>query len=225
MKISPPVEPGPADGRGGGRPGILSPRPGCGIDSAVTTPPTNYPIRMYGDPVLREEGRPVACVDEEMRQLARDMIHSMYTAQGIGLAAQQIGETRMICVVDVPPEADLDEDGERANPDVPMPMVLINPELTGHSDEQDTAEEGCLSFPEFGIQVTRSSEVDVTYLDAEGREQAHHLKGLIARAVQHEIDHLHGILFIDHASHVKKIALKGRLKRLRRDTEQRLGLA
>jgi len=181
-----------------------------------------YEIRKYGDPVLRESGFDITEVDETIRALADDMLETMYAARGIGLAAQQVGETGRICVIDIPPESDLGPEGERENPGVGMPLVLINPRTTQVSEDRSSADEGCLSFPEITVSVTRPEEADVEFLDRSGEVVRLHVRGLLARAVQHEMDHLEGILFIDHASPVKKIALKGRLKRMRRETEEQL---
>ena len=184
-----------------------------------------YEIRQYGDPVLREQGRPIESVDEEVRTLSRNMLETMYSEQGIGLAAQQIGETRTICVVDVPADADVDRAGQRLNPEIVMPIILINPEITQTSDEASSREEGCLSFPEVCGSVTRPDGVTVKYLDEHGARHEMAVTGLVARAIQHEIDHLNGILFIDHMSTVKRLALKGRLRRMRDETREQLGLA
>jgi peptide deformylase len=183
------------------------------------------PIHNYGDPVLRQKAEPIEDVNDEVRALAEDMIQTMHAARGVGLAAQQIGRTIAICIVEVPEELDVDDDGERLNPQVAMPLILVNPKITFYSRETESGEEGCLSFPEIVGPIPRSLEVDVSCLDEHGAARELHLKGFAARVVQHEVDHLNGVLFIDRMSAVKRITLKGRLKRMRKETEQRLGLA
>lgn len=147
------------------------------------------------------------------------MLETMYAEEGVGLAAEQVGRTESVCVVDVPAAADKDEKGERLNPDVPMPLVLINPKIVEASDETATAEEGCLSFPGIYAPIARPAGVRVRFLDRDGKQREYPLKGLVGRAVQHEMDHLAGVLIVDRMSPVKKIALSGRLKRLRKDTQ------
>ncbi len=182
-------------------------------------------LRFYGDPVLRQKAAPVAAVDDRLRKLADDMIETMHAEEGIGLAAQQVGETVALCVVDVPASGDTDEDGARLNPDTAMPMVLFNPQIVESSDDTEVYEEGCLSFPEIRVPVTRPSEVVVRWTDRDGAKREQRLCGLVARCVQHEMDHLAGVLICDRMSAVKKISLSGKLKRMKRETEQALGIA
>jgi len=183
-----------------------------------------YGIHTYGDNVLREKATPVSEVDDEMRTLAGDMIRTMRAENGVGLAAEQVGRTEAICVVDIPAEYDTDEHGARLNPDAKMPLVLINPVITDTSEETAFAEEGCLSFPGIYASVERFVEVTVNYLDTDGKEQSLHLKRFVARAVQHELDHLNGVLLVDRMSHIKKIALSGQLKRMKKETREKLGM-
>ena len=182
-------------------------------------------LRFFGDPVLREPARPVEHFDGALRRLADDMVAIMHAEDGIGLAAQQIGETLSICVVDVPPRADVDEDGRRLHPDLAMPLALCNPRILRASPETVTCEEGCLSFPEIQARVDRPAEIDIAFQDTNGNPRRLPLRGLVARAVQHEMDHLAGVLLIDHMSAVKKAAVSGRLKRLRRNTREALAAA
>jgi len=114
---------------------------------------------------------------------------------------------------------DVDEDEERLNPDIDMPMVLVNPEITGFTKETDVYEEGCLSFPGINGKVTRPIGIKVTFQDPSGEEHTLEPIGLLARVIQHEIDHLNGVLFIDHMSAAKRFALKGKLKKMRAETE------
>lgn len=182
-------------------------------------------VRSYGDPVLRECGREVEAFDQELRDLAADMIETMNAEQGVGLAAQQIGLARMLCVVHVPEEHDTNEEGVRDNPDLPMPLVLANPVITSRSEEIWSLEEGCLSFPGITGPVPRPWSISFAYHDLEGCRHEAEARGFVARVIQHEVDHLNGVLFIDHMSAVKRVALAGRLKRMKRETREHLGRA
>lgn len=144
-------------------------------------------IRVLGDPVLRAVTTPVADVTDELRQLIDDMFDTMHAAQGIGLAAPQVGRLERIAIVDVEHR----------------PLVLVNPEIVADRGS-DRAEEGCLSIPDIYGDVTRPAQVTVRALDREGRPFELEATGLLARAIQHEIDHLHGKLFIDYLSFLKR---------------------
>ena len=145
------------------------------------------------DPQLRLVSRPVAAVDKAARQLADDMLETMYDAPGIGLAAIQIGVPERLVVIDL------------AKKDQPRdPMVFINPEIVSASEEINVYEEGCLSIPEYYEEVTRPASVKVRYLDLAGKTQEIDADGLLATCLQHEIDHLDGKLFIDHLSKLKR---------------------
>ena len=176
-------------------------------------------IRKFGDPALREKARPIEAVTDDIRQLADDMLKAMYADKGIGLAAEQVGRTEHMCVIDIPEVGDLDTDGLRLNHDVEMPLVLINAKIIEFSDDIEVQEEGCLSFPGIYTPVSRPTEVTVRYMDRDGNQQEIHTKALLARAIQHELDHLNGVLLVDSMSTVKKIALSGRLKRLKKETQ------
>lgn len=177
----------------------------------------------YGNPILSEKSTVIEKIDDEIRKLANDMKETMYDQNGLGLAAQQVGRTERICIVDIPPEMNEDEQGNRLNPDVDMPMILLNPKMTEASSQTSGREEGCLSFPEIYGNVTRPAEIVLSYMTLEGKQvDGLALKGMVARAVQHELDHLKGVVFIEHLSYVKKMALKGKLKRLKRDTLEKL---
>lgn len=173
--------------------------------------------------MLREKSRPVAAVDKEIRTLAADMIETMREAEGVGLAAQQIGETRSICVIAVPPDHDRDGNGGPLHPHLVMPLVLLNPTITELSRKTEGREEGCLSFPDIRGSIPRSVEITVSFTDLEGRARVEQLRGFVARVVQHEVDHLNGVLFIDRMSPAKKFALKRRLAALKSATEERAG--
>ncbi len=181
-------------------------------------------IRKYGDPVLREKSHAIAHVDAGIRALATDMIETMKSAEGVGLAAQQIGETRAICVIGLPPDLDQNEAGERLHPHLEMPMVLINPHVTETSKQTGVHEEGCLSFPNIRANITRPVEITIKFTGLDGKNRTEKLRDFAARAVQHEVDHLNGILFIDKMSPAKKFALKRKISTLRAETEEELGI-
>ena len=163
------------------------------------------PICIYGNPALRKISKRVEAVTDQIRALADRMLGIMYAAEGIGLAAEQIGQTESVFVLDIPPQADQDEQGRPNNPVAQMPLVFINPEIIGSSEELTVADEGCLSFPKLYVPVTRPAEVVVRFLDRNGSEQVLNAKGLLARAIQHELDHLNGVLLVDHMSSVAKL--------------------
>ena len=181
-------------------------------------------IQTYGNPVLRRTATPVAAVTPELKKLAKDMILTMHRANGVGLAAQQVGRTEAVCVVDVPADYDTEEKGgPRLNPGVEMPLVLFNPVITDASeDETSSMDEGCLSFPGINGAVERPWRIRVEFLDLDGNPRTQELQGYFARAVQHEIDHLNGTLFIDHFKYVKKLAVRNKLNRLKADTLREL---
>lgn len=181
-----------------------------------------YKITTYGNPILRKKAQPVAEVTDEIRALADDMLETMYAERGLGLAAEQVGKSLAICVIDVPADADLDENGERENPDVEMPLVLVNPTIIEESDVIITSQEGCLSFPGIYANVDRFEEVTVKFQDRNATWVELRVKGLLARAVQHELDHLDGVLLADRMSPVKKVALSGKLKKLVKETKREL---
>ncbi len=148
------------------------------------------------DPRLRLKSAPVASVDDKVRALMDDMLETMYDAPGIGLAAIQIGVPERVIVIDI---ARRQDETASANP-----MCFANPEIVWVSDECSVYEEGCLSIPEFFEEVERPVKVRVKYLDRDGRECEIEADGLLATCLQHEIDHLNGVLFIDHISRLKR---------------------
>ncbi len=172
-------------------------------------------IRIYGDPVLRRQAAPVESVDSAVRDMAREMLETMYANRGIGLAAEQVGGELAVCVLDVPADMDRDTAGRRLNKAIKMPLVVINPHIEDISDTQESAEEGCLSFPNIYVTVARPAIVRVSYVDLNGAAREVEARGLVGRALQHEIDHLNGVLFIDRVPALKRLALSGRLWRLR----------
>ena len=174
-------------------------------------------IVIYGDPVLRKKGKQINKITEEIRTLAQDMIESMHEAHGVGLAAQQVGEAIQLTVLDVSDAENRPSrmwiDGQEVDPKEHMPLILLNPQLE-LSRETETGPEGCLSFPEVTAEISRAERVKVTALDLNGKPVSFEAEGLLSRAVQHETDHLNGILFIDRMSSAAKVTLGSKLKKL-----------
>ena len=180
-----------------------------------------FEIVKYGDPVLQTKGKAIGEVSDSIRQLAADMIETMYAAHGLGLAAQQIGLALQIAVVDVVPvqqdrPSTMTVGGKEAKLEEWMPMVLINPRIELGLGK-DTASEGCLSFPEFHGDVPRSSQIKVRAQMLDGRDVEFEAGGMLARAIQHEVDHLQGVLFTSRMNSATKASLSGRLKRLHKE--------
>jgi peptide deformylase len=183
----------------------------------------SFEIVTFGDPILRVRAESVARVTVEYKRLVDGMMDTMHAAEGVGLAAQQIGRAVSVCVVDIPVELDVaEEGGPRLNPDIEMPLIMFNPKITNHGAELARRDEGCLSFPGIHTGVQRSVELDVTFVDYKGEVRSLHCRGLLARAVQHELDHLAGVLLVDRMSPVKKISMAGKLKRLKEETAERM---
>ena len=165
------------------------------------------PILVVPDPILKARARPVGASDmERVRGLVPRMFATMYRAPGIGLAAPQVGVGLRVAIVDLMPD------------EKPTPMVLINPEVTACSDEQATREEGCLSLPGQYADVTRPARVAISFSDATGVRRQIEAEGLLAACLQHEIDHLDGILFVDHLSALKRNMI---LRRLAKELRQK----
>lgn len=154
------------------------------------------PIITAPDPRLKAVSKKIGTVTDETRQLISDMFETMYGAPGIGLAAIQVGVQKRLLVVDVIGKGNEDEE--------PQPKALINPEITWVSDHDNVYEEGCLSLPEHYADVARPAEIKVKYLDEQGAKQVLQADGLLATCIQHEMDHLEGILFVDHLSALKR---------------------
>ena len=167
---------------------------------------TIRPILTAPDPRLRQVSKPVDTVDDELRALMDDMLETMYDAPGIGLAAIQIGVPKRVIVMDLA--------GEDEEPD---PRYYVNPELLDPSEDTNLYEEGCLSVPEFFDEVERPARCRVKFLDYNGDEQIIDADGMLAACIQHEMDHLEGVLFIDHLSRLKRERILKKLKK-----EQRL---
>lgn len=166
----------------------------------------------YGEKVLREKAMPVAVVDDRLRKLSDDMLETMHQAKGVGLAAEQVGHLERMCVIDIPEGCEEPED-EAFNAPISMPLRLFNPEIVAVEGSQRD-KEGCLSFPNVGGSLTRAAQVTCQYLDESNMPQMIVARGFLARAIQHEIDHLNGILYIDHMSAVERLACAGKLKKL-----------
>ena len=180
-----------------------------------------YRIETYGASVLREKAKPVERVDDDVRRLVSDMLETMYAGNGLGLAAEQVGRTEAICVIDDSPSRDPeDPDKTGSDPQVDMPLVMINPVIEEMAGEH-TAEEGCLSFPDIFVPVPRAWEVIVRYRTPDDMEQTIRAHGLLSRAIQHEVDHLNGVLLVDQMSQIQKIAIAGKLKRLKKASRER----
>ena len=182
------------------------------------------PILQYGDPILRIKGKRIEEIDGRIRELAANMIETMHAAHGVGLAAQQIGEALQLTVLDISAVEDrpstLILDGkEITDPRTAMPLVLINPEIELRG-ETEVGVEGCLSFPEMTADIERAHSVRVRAQNLEGEPIEIEANGFLARAIQHEHDHLDGILFIDRMSSAAKAALSSRLKRLQKETKR-----
>lgn len=172
-------------------------------------------IYKYGEKVLREKAQPVAVVDDKLRKLADEMIETMHAARGVGLAAEQVGHLEKMCVIDIPEGCEEPED-ELFNAPVTMPLRLFNPEIVAQEGSQ-CDKEGCLSFPKVGGTVTRAAQVTCQYMDEENRPQMIVARGFLARALQHEIDHLNGILYVDHLSAVERLSFASKLKKLAKE--------
>jgi len=172
------------------------------------------PIRFVPDPVLRETAQPVTAFDDALKALADDMLETMYDADGLGLAAPQIGLSARLIVLD--PHAGRTDLG-------PAPKAMINPEITWFSEETETGNEGCLSIPDQRGEVTRPAAIKVKWQDVTGAEQEASVSGLEAVIIQHEVDHLNGKLFIDYLSSLKRNMIMRKMRKLARETSRDTG--
>ena len=163
---------------------------------------TKRSIVTLPDPILRQVSRPVERVDDDVRELVEDMFETMYAAPGVGLAAVQVGVPLRVIVLDAA------EEGEERRP-----LAMINPEILSFSEEKRVYEEGCLSIPEVRVEIERPASVHVRFLDLEGRQQQLKADGLLATAIQHEIDHLNGRLIIDYLSRLKRDIIVRKFKK------------
>jgi peptide deformylase len=171
------------------------------------------PILILPDKRLRQKAQPIAAVDDDIRALMDDMLETMYAAPGIGLAATQIGEMKRVLVLDVAKRQDEEATAQ--------PMAFANPEIVWSSEELSTYNEGCLSIPEIYEEVERPARIRVRYLDRDNTQQEIEADGILATCLQHEIDHLDGVLFIDHISRLKREMISKKFaKAAKRDAEQ-----
>jgi peptide deformylase len=177
----------------------------------------------YGEPILRAKGKRIDKVDDHIRKLATNMLETMQAVNGVGLAAQQVGEAIQLTVLDVSPVEDrpstMTFNGEHVDPKAKMPLVLINPRITLGA-ETEVGSEGCLSFPDITGDIERAESVIVHAETLENEKIEIEATGLLARAIQHEIDHLNGILFVDRMNSATKVSLASRLKRLQKETKR-----
>ena len=166
-------------------------------------------IKLLPDPILRKKASPLEKVSEEVKTILNDMAETMYDAPGIGLAGNQVGILKRLVVMD----CSTDEED-------PNLIKMINPEIINSSDEKEELEEGCLSIPDHKSIVKRPAQVKVKYLNIDGIEQTLDAEGLLAACVQHEIDHLNGILFVDHISRLKRDMILRKVKKQLRENEK-----
>ena len=180
------------------------------------------PILEYGDPILRAKGKPIENIDDRICELAANMVETMHAANGVGLAAQQVGEALQLTVLDISAVEDrpstLKLNGQDVDPKAAMPLILINPEIE-LLGKIEVGVEGCLSFPEITGDIERAKSVMVRAQNLEGGTIEIEASGFLARAIQHEGDHLNGILFIDRMNSAAKAALSSRLKRMQKETK------
>lgn len=188
------------------RPCARSPCLTAKLSPLISFTMTIRPLVILPDNQLRLVSKPVAAVDDGVRRLADDMLETMYDAPGIGLAAIQIGVPTRVVTIDVSRE----EDGRK-------PQVFINPEVVWSSEETSTYEEGCLSIPDYFEDVERPAKVRVTYMTLQGEQAEVEAEGILATCLQHEIDHLNGVLFIDHISKLKRDRVVRKFTKLAKD--------
>ncbi|PYL14434.1 MAG: peptide deformylase [Verrucomicrobia bacterium] len=181
-------------------------------------------IFQYGDPILRTKGKQIEKIDNHIRELVANMIETMHAAHGVGLAAQQVGKALQLTVLDVSEVEDrastMKLNGKEVDPKASMPLVLINPEIEVAGGATEIGTEGCLSFPEITGEIERAKSIIVHAQTLEDDKIDIEASGLLARAIQHEVDHLNGILFIDRMNSAAKAALSSRLKRLQKETKR-----
>ena len=180
-------------------------------------------ITQYEEPILRTKGKKITAFDSSLRDLVQEMVETMNAANGIGIAAQQIGRDLQLCIVDIgecEPDFDYILDGRSPPLDLIMPMAIANPELEYSEGETTVYEEGCLSFPDIRGDVKRPAAVRLRYQDIDGNPHVLECDGIFARCIQHEVDHLNGILFIDRMSKKTLRKLESQLTALKEETAQ-----
>lgn len=181
------------------------------------------PIVHYNDPILRKKGVKINAFDAPLAVLARDMIEAMHTAEGIGLAAQQVGQALQLCVVDLRAarrDFTWELDGAKPPLDLFMPLTLVNPVVTELPGDETVYEEGCLSFPDIRGDVVRPDVIRVEFQDVQGVPHTMVCDGLLSRCVQHEVDHLNGTLFIDRMEKKVRLGLDRAIKELAKQTRE-----
>jgi peptide deformylase len=176
------------------------------------------PIIEVPDPLLRAESAPVERVDDDLQRLIRNMFETMYDAPGIGLAAVQVAVPRRLLVIDLQDPEPVAE-GEEPGPPVKRPHVFINPEIVERSQARKTYDEGCLSIPDQYAEIERPDLVRARWIDQEGRQQEGEFGGLMSVCLQHEVDHLNGVLFIDYLSRLKRDMIVKKVVKARKDRE------
>jgi peptide deformylase len=167
------------------------------------------PLVLSPDPRLKKKSAPVLVVDDAVRKLMDDMLETMYHSQGLGLAAVQVGVLKQVIVIDVKQREN--EDNQRG-----VPLFIANPQILSSSPEECPYNEGCLSFPDSYSEVIRPAKVHVRYLDYQGKTQELHAEGLLATCIQHEIDHVNGITFVDHISTLKRDIILRKMRKFKR---------
>jgi len=179
-------------------------------------------ISYFGDPILRKKGSKVEDFDESLLKFSKEMLVLMHESEGIGLAAQQVGEAIQFCVVEVPEHPDYPMtcifDGKALSPSLVMPMSLANPKVKVLPSDEYYYEEGCLSFPGINADVARPERILITYQDLDGVEHTLECDGLLARCIQHEVDHLNGVLFIDRMEKQTYAGIKKEVQELKKRT-------
>ena len=181
-------------------------------------------ITKYGEEILKQRAEPVKVFDESLKTLALDMVETMYEANGLGLAAPQVGENKAVFVIDMRRRLNSDApceftiDGKALPIDIAMPLVAVNPKLELIGEYIETCEEGCLSFPGIYAEVERVDVVRLKYSDVSGAPHELVCEGLFARCVQHEYDHLEGVCFVNRLENAELFKIEKKLKKLRRET-------
>ena len=180
-------------------------------------------LRYFGDPVLRQSGRKIEKFDDQLASLSQEMIEVMRESDGIGLAAQQVGIAEQFFVMDVPEHPDYPIlcvlDGKALSPSLLMPMSLANPVVSPLPSDEYYYEEGCLSFPGINADVARPEKISVSYQDVDGVAHTLECDGLLARCIQHEVDHLNGVLFIDRMEKETYVEIKKEVQSLKKETK------
>jgi len=176
------------------------------------------PIIEVPDPLLRTTSAPVERIDDDLKRLIGNMFETMYEAPGIGLAAVQVAVPRRFLIIDLQ-DPDPVAEGEEEGPPVKRPHVFINPEILHRSDARKTYNEGCLSIPEQYAEIERPDVIRARWLDEEGREQEGEFDGLMSVCLQHEVDHLNGVLFIDHLSRLKRDMIVKKVVKARKERQ------